>query len=223
MGIGGVPGVGGRAEGAARVVEELVEEAGHGLGDGRALGVGQVGPGEEEAVELAADRGLGAVAELAEQGPGGPAVSQGGEACGRLALDERPGLLEPLATIREVPLDLAAEVVEVVEHHLLQLADPGVEVARDGDVDDQEWAVAARPLDAGEAVEGHDRLGGGGGADDDVGLGQGVVERVEADDAALAASATAQARAGSRLATRIAPGARPGGAGGPAPPSCRRR
>ena len=135
------------------------------MGDRRALGVGQVGPGGEEAVELAADRGLGAVAELAEQGPGVPPVPQGGEAGGRLALDDRAGPLELLAAVREVPLDLGTEVVDVVEHHLLELTDPGVEVARDGDVEDQEGAVAARPLDAGEAVEGHDRLGGGGGAD----------------------------------------------------------
>ena len=70
VGIGGVTGGDGRAEGAAGVVEELVGQVGHGLGDGSALGVGQVGSGEEEAVELAADRGLGAVGELAEQGPG---------------------------------------------------------------------------------------------------------------------------------------------------------
>src|SRR5439155_5002538 len=77
-----------------------------------------------------------------------------------------------------------AEVVDVIQHHLLQLTDPGVEVAGNGDVNDQQGAVAARPLDAGEAVEGHDRLVGGGGADDDVGLDQGVVEPVEGDDAA---------------------------------------
>ena len=101
------------------------------------------GRASEEAVELAADRGLGAVAELAEQGPGVPAVSQGGEARGRLALDDRAGPFEPLAAVREVPLGLGAEVADVVEHHLLELADPGVEVAGDGDVEDQEGAVAA--------------------------------------------------------------------------------
>ena len=76
----------------------------------------------------------------------------------------------------EVLLGLGAEVVDVVEHHLLQLADPRVEVARDGEVEDQRQAVAAALLDPRVAVDGHDRLGGGGGAEDDVGLGQGVVE-----------------------------------------------
>ena len=54
-------------------------------------------------------------------------------------------LVEPLATVREVLLDLGAEVVDVVEHHLLQLADPRVEVARDGDVDDQESGGCRAP------------------------------------------------------------------------------
>ena len=89
IGTGGVFGGRGRAEGTPRVVEELVAEPRHGVGDRRSLRVGQFGPGDEEAVELAADCGLGAVGELAEQGPGIPVVSQGGEARRRLALDDR--------------------------------------------------------------------------------------------------------------------------------------
>ena len=51
----------------------------------------QVGAGDEEAVELAADRGLGAVAELANQGGGVAAVRRGCRADGRITFDDRPG------------------------------------------------------------------------------------------------------------------------------------
>ena len=71
---GGVVGGRGRAEGAPRVVEELVAEPRHGPCDRRSVGVAQVGAGGEEAVELATERGLGAAAELADHGGGVTAV-----------------------------------------------------------------------------------------------------------------------------------------------------
>jgi hypothetical protein len=165
-------------------VQELIAEPRHRPGDHRALGVGQVGLGGEEPIQLAAEDGIGVVAELAEQRPGVSPVTQGGHAGGRLPLDDQPGAIDLRAETLEVLLGLGAEVVDVVERHLLQPADPRVEVARDGEVEDHRQAVAPAPLDARVAVHGHDRLVGGGGAEDDVRLDQGVVESIEGDHAA---------------------------------------
>ena len=82
----------------------------------------------------------------------------------------------------EVLLDLIAEVVHIVEQDPVEPPDPGVEVAGHGDVQDQGQPVPPRPaLEAGITVKGDDRVGGGGGADDQVGLDQGVVEALERD------------------------------------------
>ena len=60
----------GREEAAPREVEELVAEPRHGSRDRRPVRVAQVGARGEEAVELATQLGLGAAAELADQGGG---------------------------------------------------------------------------------------------------------------------------------------------------------
>jgi hypothetical protein len=49
---------------------------------------------------------------------------------------------------REVLLDDALQVVDVVEEHLLDLADGGIDVARDGDVDDEERVLRRCPCAA---------------------------------------------------------------------------
>ena len=109
----------------------------------------------------------------------------------------------PLAVL----LGLGPEVVDVVEHHLVEVADPGVEVAGDGDVEDQGQPVAPGALDAGVLVVGDDRLVGGGGADDQVGLDQGLVQsRSNGTAWPPQRAAAASARSGLRLVTRIRPG-----------------
>ena len=57
--------------------------------------------------------------------------------------------IDPLLAPAEVLLGLGAQVVDVIEHHLVEVADPGVEVAGDGDVQDQGQAIAAGALDRG--------------------------------------------------------------------------
>jgi hypothetical protein len=58
-------------------VQELIAEPRHRAGDHRALGIGQVGLGDEEPIQLAAEDGIGVVAQLAEQRPGVSPVTQG--------------------------------------------------------------------------------------------------------------------------------------------------
>ena len=100
---GGVGGRG-RAQGAPRVVEELVAESRHGSRDLHPVGMVQVGAGGEEAVELAAQRSLGAAAEPANCGGGGAAVRRRREADGRTTFDNRLGSLGRTPVDRNVVL-----------------------------------------------------------------------------------------------------------------------
>ena len=88
------------------------------------------------------------VAQLLEQVPGVVLVAEHGVAGGRLALDDRQARGRSPSAAAEVLLGLGAQVVDVVEHHLVQVADPRVEVAGDGDVEDQGQPVAAGALNA---------------------------------------------------------------------------
>jgi hypothetical protein len=104
---GDAPGGGGRAECGAGLMQELIAEPRHRAGDHRALGVGQLGPGGEEPIQLAAEDGIGVVAQLEEQRPGVSPVPQGGQAGGRLPLDDQPGAIDLRVPALEVLLSLA--------------------------------------------------------------------------------------------------------------------
>ena len=121
---GGALAGGGRAECGAGLMQELVAEPRHRAGDHRTLGVGQVGLGGEEPIQLAAEDGIGVVAQLAEQRPGVSPVLQGGQAGGRLCFDDPPGAIDLRVPALEVLFGLGPKVVDRVEHHPLQRADP---------------------------------------------------------------------------------------------------
>ena len=106
-------------------------------------------------------------------------VAEPGVAVGGLTLDDRQRGVDPFLPPEPVLLGLGTEVIHVVEHHLVEVADPRVEVAGDGDVQDQRQAVPAGSLDPDVLLQGDDRLGGGGGADHQVGLDQGLAEPIE--------------------------------------------
>ena len=69
-------------------------------------------------------------------------VSQGRIAGGCLAIDDRQGGIDSLTPSEPVLLGLGSQVVDMVEHDLIELADPGVEIARDGDIEDQSQPVS---------------------------------------------------------------------------------
>ena len=109
-------------------------------------------------------------------------------------VDDRLGARELGAPPRQVLADDRLQIVHVVEEDLIQIADRGLDIARQGDVDDEERPVpprAHRLLDRRSRQHGFGRAGGG---DDDVG----------GDERRRAAPATA--RRGPRAG---APGARP--------------
>ncbi len=80
--VGGFVGRGGGPQRGAGVVEELVLEAEHGMGDVVALARAEVGLAGDQGVELALAGGVGVVAELAEDRAGVGPVAEGGEARG---------------------------------------------------------------------------------------------------------------------------------------------
>ena len=151
------------------------------LSDRVAVGGAELGVGGEKGVELAMADCVDAIAELAQHGAGGSLVPQQGVAGGRLVLDDHQGGIDPLLPLPAVLLGLGAEVVDVVEHHLVERPDRLVEVARDGDVEDQGQAVPPGLLDPGIERQVDDRLGGGGGADDEVGVDQGFFQLLPGD------------------------------------------
>src|SRR5688572_3493198 len=93
---------------------------------------------------------------------------------------------EPFGKFVHVPLDdlladddlLAAdghgvvgellERIDVVEVHALEVVYRGLEIARDGEIDAEEGAIAARAHERGEALGGDDVMRSGGGTDEDI-------------------------------------------------------
>ena len=118
--------------------------------------------------------------------------------------DDRLGARELGAAPRQVLLHDRLQVVDVVEEHLLELADRRLDVARHGDVDDEQRPVAPRPHHLFDARARQDRLGRAGRGDDDVGGRQRVVELVPRDGARRRAARRALCgRASVRLAIVI--------------------
>ena len=64
----------------------------------------------------------------------------------------------------------------MIERDLVEIADSGVKVAGDGNVQNQTRADSAGSLNADILLKCDDRLGGGSGADDQVGLDQGLAK-----------------------------------------------
>ena len=127
------------------------------------------------------------VAQLLEEEPGIALVAQLCIAGGRFALDDHQCRVDPFLPLEPVLLGLGPQVVDVVERDLVEVADSGVEVAGDGDVQDQGEAIPPRALDTDILLERDDRLGGGGGADDQVGLDQCLAKPLERHSPAVPA------------------------------------
>ena len=94
--------------------------------------------------------------------------------------DDRFGALELPAAPGEVLVDDRPQVVDVVEEHLIEVPDGRLDVARHGDVDDEERPVAPRPHGLLDPRPSEHRIRRPGRGDHDVGGGQRVVEPVPA-------------------------------------------
>src|SRR5205823_10528862 len=99
-----------------------------------------------------------------------------------------------LAPVVQGGLDHALQVVDVVEEHPGELGDPGVQVTRHGDVDEDHRPPGPGGDHGREVVPAEHDVGRVGGGDDDVGGRQLVVDAVEAH--------APSAHAGAELARR---------------------
>ncbi len=117
------------------------------------------------------------------------------------------------AAVGEVGGGDLLEVVDVVDEAAFDLVHARVDVAGDGDVDEEHGAVAAALEEVLAVGAAEDLLRGAGGGDDDVGAVGLLVELVEGDDAggdggrARKSAAIFSARASVRLETRMRGGA----------------
>ena len=104
-----------------------------------------------------------------------------------LLLDNRLGAQRLGLANRDRVRDARLQVVHVVERHAVQVAAGGVDVARHGDVDEQQRAAAAGAHDELELLLAEDRMRRRGRGDDDVGAHELRGQLVERDDAAVEA------------------------------------
>jgi hypothetical protein len=126
-----------RADGRPGMVEKLVLEPHGHVGNRSTIGLGKVGTGGKESVQLALTDLVGMIAQLLEQKANSMLVSQGRVAGSRLAIDNRQGGIDSLTALKPILLGLSSQVIDMVEHDLIKLADPGVKIARDGNIQNQ--------------------------------------------------------------------------------------
>ena len=77
------------------------------------------------------------------------------------------------------------QIVDVVDEDAFDLVHRRIDVARDGDIDEEHGPVAAAVHELLAVLAAEDGVRRAGGTDDDVGFGGGVVELFERDDAAI--------------------------------------
>ena len=113
-----------------------------------------------------------------------------------LLLDDLLGLGDDLAARAEVALHDRLQVVDVIQRDPVDVAAARVDVARHGDVDQQQRPAAALGHHQRQLLAAHDRVRRGGRGDDDVGLQQLLREFVQADDRATEALREAERAVG---------------------------
>ena len=163
------------------------EGAGEGF-NGFALGWGEIGEPFGGAGQLGFADGLGV---LLEDEDGGDCIA-GLETLlvlGYFLGDDVLGCSGLAAAIGEVDGGYLLEVVNVVDEAAFDVVHFGIDVARNGDVDEEHGTVAAAVEELLAVGPGEDVLRGSGAGDDDVGAVGLLVEGVEGDDGGVAAGA----------------------------------
>ena len=176
-----------RADCGPGVVEELVLQSRGHVCDRLAILFGKVGPGGEQGAELALADLVGVVAQLLKEKAGIALVAQLRVAVRRFALNDHQCGINPFLPLKPVLLGLGSQVVDVIERDLVEVADSRVKVAGDGDIQNQRQPIPPRSLDTDILLKRDDRLSGGRGADDQVGLDQGLAKPLKRHGLAIPA------------------------------------
>jgi hypothetical protein len=126
-----------RADGSPRIMQELVLQAHCHVGNRITVAVREVGPGGKENRKLTLANLIGMVTELLEQQPGITLMPQLSITNGDFAFDDEQSRINTFLPLKTVLLSLCSQVVYMIEHDLVELADPGVKIARNGNVQNQ--------------------------------------------------------------------------------------
>ena len=124
------------------------------------------------------------------------------------ACDEGFGVAGLAVALFHVGGGYLLQVVDVVDEDAFELVHRRIDVARDGNVDEEHGAIAAAMQESLSVLGAEDVVGRAGGADDDVGLAGCFVEILEWNDlrpSLETASAMRRARSWVRLVTRMVP------------------
>ena len=119
------------------------------------------------------------VAQLLEQEAGIVLMSQFCVTVRRFALDDHECGINPFLPLEPVLLGLGSQVIDVIERDLVEIANSRVKVAGDGDIQNQRQPIPPRSLNTDILLKRDDWLGSGRGADDQVGLDQGLAKPLE--------------------------------------------
>lgn len=110
-------------------MEELVLEAHRHVSDRITVDVGKAWPGSEEDGKFTLANLVSVVAELLEQQPGIALMAQLSVTSGSFALDDNESRINTFLPLKPVVFRLCSQVIHVIEHDLVELADPRVKVA----------------------------------------------------------------------------------------------
>ena len=174
-------------------MEDLVDDARREHVDLGALLVGQVAELAAEALQLGAADLLHRVSQRGDRGHHLEAAQPVVDA-GELLLDDALGVVRLFLALAAVLLHHVLQVVDVVEVGVAHAIDLGVEVARHGDVDEEDGPMAAVLERALDTLSRDDVVRRRGGADDDVGGGHVPFEVLEGHGAAADPAAPAPPR-----------------------------
>ncbi len=171
-----------QADGNPRIVQELILEPHGHVGDCISVCFGEIRPSGEKRGKFALADLIGVIAELQKEQSRVVLVAKSGGTGSRLEIDDRECGINTFLPLQPILLSLGSQVVNVIEHDLIKVANSGVEVARDCNIEDQCEAITPCSLHAEILFQRHDRLGGSSGADHQISRDECLAKLLEGHD-----------------------------------------
>ena len=163
---------------ADRIVQQLIDDPSSQLFQMRLLRLADVRQFVERAVEFLLGKPMIPAIQPVNQRPHLPLAMPGNEIVNMMA-DDFPGRIHRLDPLRLCRRNHLLKMIQIVQVNILQLFDRGLDIARQGDVDDENRFVSAWPQQFFKAGPGDDRFAGPGGGDDDIGRDEVLIEPVK--------------------------------------------